>query len=81
MNHVFDVLQLFSRQKLVLFRQGLTSIADLPLHVHKKQDDIRELLKGFNSLTEARGGAVTMQWEDNPGAPARPERNRGAAVA
>ena len=38
----------------MLFRQGLTSIADLPLLGHK-QDDIRELLKGFNSLTEARG--------------------------
>ena len=57
LNHVFDILQLFSRQKLVLLRQGLTSIADLPL-LGRKTEDIRELLKGFNSLTEARGGAV-----------------------
>ena len=54
---MLTVCKLLPKQKIAVIRQGITSLEDLPM-LGAKVADLRDLLGGFNRMTDARGGTI-----------------------
>ena len=57
LNHVFTVCRLLPKQKIAIIRQGVTELEELPM-LGNQVSDLRDLLGGFNRMTDARGGTI-----------------------